>query len=63
MHNKAETEWLQYWGHVEKGTTEDEIVGGHHQLNEYEFEQIPGDTEGQESLAWYSPWSQTNTTE
>ena len=36
---------------MEKGTTEDEIVGGHHQLNEYEFEQIPGDTEGQESLA------------
>ena len=23
--------------------TEDEIVGGHHQLNGHEFEQVPGD--------------------
>ena len=59
MHSKAETEWLRYWGHEEKRATEDEIVGGHHQLNEYEFEQIQGDSGGQESLAWYSPWSQT----
>ena len=25
------------WGQVEKGTTEDEIVGWHHQLNGHEF--------------------------
>ena len=35
----------------EKGTTEDEMVGGHHQLNEHEFEQALGDGKGQESLA------------
>ena len=27
-----------------------------HQLNEHEFEQTPGDSEGQGSLACYSPW-------
>ena len=30
--------------------TEDEIVGWHHQLSGHEFEQTPGDSEGQESL-------------
>ena len=34
----------------EKGTTEDEMVGWHHQLNGHEFEQTPGDGEGQGSL-------------
>ena len=29
--------------------TEDEMVGWHHQLNEHEFEQAPGDGEGQEA--------------
>ena len=37
--------------------TEDEMVGWHHQLNGHEFEQTPGDGEGQESLACCSPWS------
>ena len=32
------------------------MVGWHHQLNGHEFEQIPGDSEGQESLACCSPW-------
>ena len=36
---------------------EDEIIGWHHQLNGHEFEQIPGDSEGQGCLACYSPWS------
>ena len=27
--------------------TEDEMVGWHHQLNGHEFEQTPGDREGQ----------------
>ena len=31
--------------------TEDEIVGWHHQLNEHEFEQTSGDSEGQGSMA------------
>ena len=36
--------------------TEDELVGGHHQLNGHESEQTSGDREGQGSLACYSPW-------
>ena len=44
------------WGQVEKGVTEDEMVGRHHWLNGHEFEQAPGDGEGQGSLACYSPW-------
>ena len=44
------------WRQEEKGTTEDEMVGRYHQLNGHEFEQTPGDGEGQESLACCSPW-------
>ena len=40
----------------EKGTTEDEMVGWHHRLNGHEFEQAPGDGEGQGSLVCYRPW-------
>ena len=36
--------------------TEDEIAGWHHQLNGPEFEQAPGDGEGQGSLACCTPW-------
>ena len=36
--------------------TEDEMVGWHHRLNEHEFEQTPGESEGQGSLACCSPW-------
>ena len=39
-----------------EGATEEEMVGWHHRLSEHEFEQILGDTEGQESLAYSSPW-------
>ena len=35
----------------EKGMTEDEKVGWHHQLSGHEFEQALGDGEGQGSLA------------
>ena len=35
--------------------TEAEIVGWHHRPNGHEFEQIPGDGEGQGSLACRSP--------
>ena len=38
----------------EKGTTEDEMVGWHHRLDGHEFEQAPGDDEGQGGLACYS---------
>ena len=44
------------WGQEEKGATEDEMVGWHHQLNGPEFEQILGDSEGQASLACYNAW-------
>ena len=36
---------------------EDEMVGWHHQLNGHEFEQTPGGSEGQGSLACCSPCS------
>ena len=39
------------WRQNEKGVTEDEKVRWHHQLNGHEFEQTPGDSEGQGSLA------------
>ena len=32
------------------------MVARHHQLNGHEFEQTPGDGEGQGSLACCSPW-------
>ena len=35
--------------------TEDEMVGWHHWLNAHEFEQAPGDSEGQGTLASCSP--------
>ena len=44
------------WRQEEKGMTEDEMVGWHHRLNGHEFEQTPGDTEGQGSLACCSTW-------
>ena len=40
----------------EKWATGDEMVGWHHQLNGHESEQTLGDSEGQGSLACYSPW-------
>ena len=43
------------WGQ-EKRVTEDEMVGWHHRRDRYEFEQTPGDSEGQESLVWCSSW-------
>ena len=36
--------------------TEDEMVEWHHQLDGHELEQTPGDSEGQGSLACFSPW-------
>ena len=61
---------LQYFGHLmqradsfektlmleEKGTTEDEMVGWHHQPNRHECEKTPRDSEGQESLECFSSW-------
>ena len=44
------------WRQEKKGMTEDEMVGWHHWLNGHEFEQAPGDSEGQGSLTCCSPW-------
>ena len=43
-------------GQEEKGATEDEMVGWHHQLNGHEFQQTLGDSEGQGSLVCCSSW-------
>ena len=50
---------------LEKGVTEDEMVGCYHQLNRLESEQTPGDGEGQGSLVCCSPWDhkESNMTE
>ena len=44
------------WRQEEKWVTEDEMVGWHHQLNEHEFEQTLGDSEGQGSLSCCRSW-------
>ena len=72
---------LQYFGHlmrrvdsfektlmlgkIEKGMTEDEIVGWYHRLNGHEFVQAPGIGDGQGSMVCCSPWGhkELNTTE
>ena len=64
-------------GQEEKGTTEDERVGGHHRLNGHEFEQTLGqgrivkDREAwhtavhgvKKSLTWLSNWTTTHVSE
>ena len=44
-------------GQEGKEATEDEMVGWYPRLNGHEFEQSPGDSEGQGSLAYCSPWT------
>ena len=41
---------------MEKGATENEMVGCHHQFNGHEFEQATGIGDGQGSLTCCSPW-------
>ena len=41
---------------MEKGATEDEMVGWHHWLDEHEFVQGPRVGDGQGGLACCSPW-------
>ena len=40
----------------EKGTTEDEMVGWHQEFEGHEFEQALGVGDGQERLAYCSPY-------
>ena len=53
------------WRQKEKGTTEDEMVGWHHQLDGHQFVQTLGDGERQGSLTYCSPWGhkESNITE
>ena len=44
------------WRQEEKGMTEDEMVGWHHQPNGHEFEQTQGDSGGQRNLTFCSSW-------
>ena len=44
------------WGQEEKGTTEDEMVGWHHQLNGHEFGWTPAVGDGQGGLACCGSW-------
>ena len=53
----AEKDWEQ----EKKGTTEDEMVGWHHQLNGCEFEQSQGYSEGQGTLVCCSSWGHSQT--
>ena len=44
------------WGQEEKGTTEDEVSGCHHRLNDHGFGWTPGAGNGQGGLACCGPW-------
>ena len=44
------------WGQEEKGTTEDEMAGWHHQLDGHKFEWTPGVGDGQGGLACCDSW-------
>ena len=44
------------WGQEEKGTTEDEIAGWHHELDGREFECTPGVCDGQGGLECFDSW-------
>ena len=44
------------WGQEEKGTTEDEMVGWHHQFNGHEFGWTPGVGDGLGGLVCCGPW-------
>ena len=52
-------------GQEEKGMTEDEMVGWHHQLNGHEFGWTPGVGDGQGGLACCDSWGhkESDTTE
>ena len=56
---------LRDWGQEEKGTTEDEMAGWHHQLDGHEFEWTPGVGDGQEGLVCCDSWGrkESDTTE
>ena len=70
---KKDPEAGKEWRQEVKGTKEDKMVGWHHWPNGHEFEQAPGDGEGQGSLRavvhgitkswkWLSDWKPTTRT-
>ena len=60
-HIGKDTDAGKDWRWEEKGVTEDEMVGWHHQLNGFEFDQALGVSNGQKSLACLSMGSQSQT--
>ena len=63
---KEQTHWQRPWCWERlkakgEGVAEDEMVRWHHQINGHEFEQTPGESGGQRSVVWYSPWDQSQT--
>ena len=60
-HQRIDAFELWYWRRFLRVSwtarrSEDKMVGWHHRLNGHEFEQIPGDGEGQGILVCCSPW-------
>ena len=55
----------RFWGQKEKGTTEDELAGWHHQLDGHEFGWTQGVGDGQGGLACCDSWGhkESDTTE
>ena len=53
---RKDTDAGKDWRQKEKGTTDDEMVGWHHQLNGHKFEEALGYCERQGSLACCSQW-------
>ena len=53
------------WGQEEKGTTEDEMVGWHHQLDGHGYGWTPGVGDGQGGLVCFDSWGckEVDTTE
>ena len=53
------------WGQEEKGTTENEMAGWHHQLDGHGFGWTLGVGDGQGGLACWGPWGrrESDTTE
>ena len=49
------------WGQEEKGTTEDEMAGWHHQLDGHGFQWAPGVDDGQGGLACCNSWGRKET--
>ena len=46
----------KYWRQKEKGMTEGEMVGWHHQINRHDYEQAPGHDDVLRNLACCNPW-------